>query len=107
MSDIYKKETYLEHMNTMFRVHMDASHYVDVELVEVKGRGIVPGYDDKENFTLLFNGSNEKAFTQKLYDITHDSMGTFNLFLVPVVPDRKGMCYEAVFCFAPKQKDAS
>ena len=104
MINIDKKESYLEHMNTMFRVHIDASNYVDVELVEVKGRGIVPGYDDKENFTLLFNGSNETAFEQGTYAMTHDSMGSFDLFLQPVVPDRKGMCYEAVFCFAPKPK---
>lgn len=102
MVDTYKKETYLELLNTMFRVHVDDSNYVDVELVEVKSLGIVAGHDGKENFTLLFNGSNEKTFTQKSYEITHDSIGSFKLFIVPVIPDRKGMCYEAIFSFTPK-----
>jgi hypothetical protein len=34
---------------------------------------------------------------QQIYQVEHPTLGSFELFLVPVGPDEQGMCYEAVF----------
>jgi hypothetical protein len=34
---------------------------------------------------------------QRVYTLEHDSMGAFELFLVPVARDEKSFRYEAVF----------
>ena len=34
---------------------------------------------------------------QSIYEVVHDEMGVYEIFLVPVGPDGKGMVYEAIF----------
>jgi hypothetical protein len=39
----------------------------------------------------------EPILEQRTYEVEHQDMGLFALFLVPIGPDDEGMRYEAVF----------
>jgi hypothetical protein len=83
-----------EHVNTKFRVYLDAEKSVEVELVEARDRGSIP---TQEQFALLFIGPRDVRFDQAMYRIEHDSLGAFDLLLVPVKGNENGPGYEAVF----------
>jgi len=87
-----------KHVNTKFQVRLDAEAAVDLELVEVKGYPGHPGdQQGMERFSLFFKGPGQPALTQSTFSMTHESMGTFDLFLVPLKPDADSSRYEAVF----------
>ena len=48
-------------------------------------------------FSLLFHGPPTPILPQRIYPVDHGAIGAFELFLVPLGPDRVGMRYEAVF----------
>jgi hypothetical protein len=45
----------------------------------------------------VFGGPAEQVLPQTTYRVEHDALGSFDLFLVPLQPDRGGARYEAVF----------
>ncbi len=51
----------------------------------------------REAFSIVFRGNSELILEQQIYRINNDTLGDMELFIVPVGPDDKGMCYEAVF----------
>ena len=50
-----------------------------------------------EAFSIVLRGNREPVLEQQIYLINNDTMGDMELFIVPIGPDDKGMCYEAVF----------
>ena len=48
-------------------------------------------------FSLLFRGPKGIVLPQCIYTLSHTTLGTFGLFLVPIGPDAEGMRYEAIF----------
>jgi uncharacterized protein DUF6916 len=96
-ADLTEKE-FSKHVNTKFRANLDAEAEVDLELVEVKGYSANPGdQEGMERFSLFFNGPAKPFLAQSTYSLSHDVMGTFPLFLVPIKPDAESSRYEAVF----------
>ncbi|MGH9967463.1 MAG: DUF6916 family protein [Pyrinomonadaceae bacterium] len=89
-----------QHVNTKFRVHIDAPHPVELELVEVKGyanKGEPGEQRGMERFSLFFQGPADVFVPQATYPLTHKKMGSIELFLVPISRDERGFRYEAVF----------
>ena len=63
---------------------------------------LVPPDGDGRSFSLLFRQDDGERFPQRMYELTHDAMGTVTVFLVPMIPDPDGTAYyEAVFNRAP------
>ena len=87
-------ETFTQQVNTKFRVVIDENTFVDLELVEVSELKLYP---QQEEFTLEFRGPLDKVLSQGVGNFTHDQMGHFDLFIVPVRQDAQGFYYEAVF----------
>ena len=94
-----------KHVSTKFRA-MVGAEAVDLELTQVKG---YPGHADDqqgmERFSLFFRGPAKPRLAQSTYSLTHDSMSTFDLFLVPIQPDGEGSRYEAVFNYFKEKGD--
>lgn len=88
------KENFAEHLNTKFWLRNGGRDGEAIDLLEVKKGVSTP---KQEQFSLIFRGDRAKVFPQRLYPIEHDSMGAFDLFLVPVGRDESGTFYEAVF----------
>jgi Domain of unknown function (DUF6916) len=47
-------------------------------------------------FSLVFHADPDPGMPQQTCEITHEELGGFELFLVPVGPDERGMRYQAV-----------
>ncbi len=89
------QKDFAEHVNSTFQVTTLGGERADMSLVEVKGK------DDAfmESFSLLFKGLTPGVLSQDTHRVTHGVMGTFDLFLGPVmVPGRQdAVYYQAVF----------
>jgi hypothetical protein len=68
---------------------------LSLKLVEVRrlGRAVRPG----GAFSLLFLSASGPIYPQAIYPLTHATLGTLDLFLVPLGPKHGGNSYEAVF----------
>lgn len=52
-----------------------------------------------EHFSIIFECESQTYLPQQIYTLTHPIIGSFELFIVPIGPDRvsKHMCYQAIF----------
>jgi hypothetical protein len=88
-----------ERLNQSFRAHLGADNWLDLELVEVRELGRRRNTDgsDLSCFALTFRAPTRSAAPQATYRVEHDTLGTLEIFLVPIGPDAVGMRYEAIF----------
>ena len=85
-------------LGTTFKVGLTRGHAASIRLAEVRpimpvGVPMVSG----EGFSLHFSGSDSQRFGQDTYQMTHPTLGKFEVFLVPVGPAGVDQQYEAVF----------
>lgn len=105
MAVLTEKE-FSKHVNTKFRLNVDAQNPIELELVEVKGYPYKDQYNEElgmERFSLHFYGPGNIYIPQATYNLTHDSMGELTLFLVPLAHNERGFLYEAVFNYYIKK----
>ncbi len=81
----YTKATFLAYLNSVFQLHAPLG-IVGITLTKVDDMAAPKG---GECFSLLFRGGG-RAFSQNTYTVVHPSLGTFELFLVPVGTDQNG-----------------
>lgn len=81
----YSKSSFRSYLNSIFQLQAEYG-MVEVSLLEVND---LPGSRGGESFSLLFRGGS-RQIRQNTYRMTHPSLGTFALFLVPTGPDRNG-----------------
>lgn len=86
------------HLGTPFRIHYGGESPLEAVLLEVRRHEPHPG-PRSESFSTYFRSALRPVLPQSIYRMEHETMGTMELFLVPVGPDpqRQGMLYEAVF----------
>ena len=87
-------ETFTQHANTTFQVQIDENTNVPLELTEISELKLHP---QQEEFTIVFRGPLNMFLGQGGRYFTHDQMGQFELFIVPIRQDQQGFYYEAVF----------
>ena len=86
-----------------FRIHARANNEIEAELIEARALGGGPSRAPSETprrrtpFSLSFRTSLTAPLPQSVYEVAHDHLGSYEIFLVPVGPDGKGMVYEAIF----------
>ena len=105
MLEHFTTATFAGRVGETFRILPDGGRPVDAALAEVTVLGAsatgsaVTGRDGGrgEAFSLVFRAPREASLPQRTYRVEHDAIGAFELFLVPIGPDREGMRYEAVF----------
>lgn len=83
-------------VGTSFRIHYDSESPLEAVLYEVKRHEQHPG-PRSEPFSALFRGALRPILPQGIYRVEHETMGTLEIFLVPIGPEAQGMRYEAVF----------
>jgi hypothetical protein len=94
MSENLTSKAFSEHLRTMFQVLLPGAEALPVELVEVEEQKSSP---QVEQFSLIFRGPQTPVRPQKIYKLQHEKLGTFELFLVPLGPDKEGMLYQSCF----------
>ena len=86
-----------------FRIRPRPDTDVAAELIEARALGGGPSRAPSDTsqrrtpFALSFRTSLAAPLPQSIYEVVHDEMGAYEIFLVPVGPDGKGMVYEAIF----------
>lgn len=85
-----------------FRIRPRPEHELEAELIEARALGGGPSRapldaSRRTPFSLSFRTSVTAPLPQSIYEVVHDEMGAYEIFLVPVGPDGKGMVYEAIF----------
>ena len=84
---------------TTFQVSSGTEPPIALKLIAVTqrtrpGEGQAP---QGESFSLLFAGPRTRLLPQCLYWFVHDTLGRFEMFIVPVSQDADTFSYEAVF----------
>jgi len=87
-------EEFSKHANTKFQVQLDQHPPVELDLVEVSELKIYP---QQEEFAVEFRGPLDKFLAQGPHNFSHEEMGQFELFIVPIKQDEQGFYYEAIF----------
>ena len=87
-------EEFTKNANTKFYVQMEGNSRVELELTSISELKLYP---QQEEFALEFRGPLDTFLGQGIRDFTHDKMGQFELFIVPIKQDAQGFYYEAVF----------
>ena len=100
MSELMKMDDFARHMNTRFTMHLGESGTRELELIEARQITLT---DEQDEFSLLFLGPDDSPAAQGIYKLSHEAMGTLEIFLVPIKRDRSGLTYEAVFNLLPKE----
>lgn len=86
-----------KHVGTKFYAKLGESE-VNLILAEVKSYDQEPDLKAKmERFSLFFDGPPDSFLPQGIFQMRHDNMGDFEVFLVPISGDQNGFRYEAVF----------
>jgi hypothetical protein len=94
--------SFAELVHAKFQVLVEPGLEVSLELAIVAAPSpgperVPPGSQQFEAFSLLFNGPLDRPLAQRTYRFTHERLGSFDLFIVPVSADRNARQYEAVF----------
>lgn len=87
-------EEFTKNANTKFQAEADENTHVELELTAVSERKLYP---QQEEFALEFRGPLNMFLGQGVRNFSHDQMGRFELFIVPIKQDEEGYYYEAVF----------
>jgi hypothetical protein len=91
---------FVKYINETFRLKLEGSEPLEVELIQVTELGSDMEEDKNRKrrpFSIIFRGPTDRYLPQSIYPLEHPHMGTLDIFLVPIGPDNKGMRFEAVF----------
>ena len=87
-------EAFNKHEGTKFQVQVDENTDVELELADVSELKLYP---QQEEFSIVFRGPSDAFLGQGVRLFTHEQMGQFELFIVPLRQDDRGFYYEAIF----------
>ena len=102
MSEKLSKDDFAEHLNTKFRVLLEAEDAPEVELEldqVVEFPTLTHSRNDVERFSVFFYGPVSCFLPQRMYRLAHERMGEHDIFLVPIAQEPRGYRYEAVFSY--------
>jgi hypothetical protein len=98
MSDFQTEDEFRQHLNTPFRVQVNAPKPIDLTLVGVESRpSEASEQQGMARYSVFFLGSPEFLLPQNTYRLAHDQMGEFDIFLVAIGKEADGYRYEAVY----------
>jgi Domain of unknown function (DUF6916) len=98
MLEAFEIGMFAPRLGETFRVSAGDADAQEMTLIEaaVLGDGTTPE-GHRAPFSLVFRGSKGQVLPQQIYQVGHEVIGEFELFLVPIGPDKEGLRYEAVF----------
>lgn len=88
------RDSFAAHLNSDFRVQVGQGGAVELELIELREGRAISGHDV---FSLTFRGPLDAFLGQGMVSMSHDALGEFELFIVPIAQTPDGFLYEAVF----------
>lgn len=96
--------TFAAQLNSIFHVTDGPAGHVDLKLIEaspakVSARQRADAPDaNHEKFSLVFSGPKEPLLAQRIYRFEHPQIGSFEIFIVPIVTQQeRTQDYQAIF----------
>lgn len=85
-----------------FEPHVGEAFFIDsadisVPLMLKTAKTLGTALREGGGFTLAFSGPATPMLPQSIYPLRHATLGTLDLFIVPVGKDKDGILYEAIF----------
>ena len=84
-------------LNQQLQIQFAPNVLMHAELIEVKAMEFKDQPNRKSFSILLRTAQKGEYYQQGTFKVTHTHLGEHMLFMVPIGPDDKGMCYEAMF----------
>ena len=84
MSETLTCESFSQFLGGTFTMSLDSGETMELELIEA---ATYPNRDEvngRKPFSLVFRGAMESVVPQRIYRLQHESMGTLEIFLVPI-----------------------
>ena len=97
MLDQLTSESFSSHLNQNFTIILPEGMSISAELIEITVNKTAGESSRRKSFSLVFRTDGEQKFDQGIYKVRHENMPELDIFLVPIGPDSKGLCYEAIF----------
>jgi hypothetical protein len=94
MIEKLNSKSFLEHVNSEFKVEAPNAQVLSLRLTEVAERDSGPR---SEQFSLFFLGPKTPLLEQRIYALKHEKLGELGLFLTPIAMEPEGVLYECVF----------
>ena len=96
------EENFSRYLYSRFRIYTSPLTAINLELINVKrwdptSTEHASKAANLDSFSVMFRGPRKTALESRTYRITHDQMGTFDLFISPVNDRKKERVYQAVF----------
>ena len=85
-------EAFTQNINSIFKAQVDENNGVELELISP-----LKVYPRQEEFAIVLRGPLNAFLGQGIRSFSHQQLGLFELFIVPVRQDEQGFYYEAVF----------
>lgn len=96
MTEIFNRDNFAAVLGTEFRLTASENRFVTIELSEVTDAKEKTG---TRSFSTIFTVPEGYKVEQGLYDLSHETFGAIQLFLVPVGPVKDRQQLQAVFNF--------
>ena len=87
-------EEFSKNVNTKFQIQNEENIPAELELIEISE---IKLYPRQEEFSLEFRSPLNMFLSQGVHNFSHDQMGQFELFIVPIKQDEQGFYYQAIF----------
>jgi hypothetical protein len=97
MMDRLQSLDFQPYLDQTFRVRLEGSEPIDLELVSVTEIGQSSRPAARRPVSLIFRGPVSQLYLrQHIYRLEHDQTGQLDLFIVPIGPEAGRMRYEAI-----------
>ena len=96
------EDTFSRYLHSEFRIHTSPLTAITVALVKVKRSEVSTAKTNAktaklDSFSVFVRGPTQFVLESNTYRVTHDQMGSFDLFISPVDDGKKEQIYQAVF----------
>ena len=97
MPDPLELPTFEAHVGDSFDIDLDGGASVNLTLAEANRGPWQPREGPETAFELMFRGPPDPVLPQATYRLTHRSLGSLDIFIVPISRSDESTTYQAVF----------
>ena len=98
MTELLQSTDFESQLDRIFYVHLDPATTIDLQLVSVTELGTASPAGFRNPFSLHFLGPvSQQYLLQHTYQVVNESLGTFDIFIVPLGAEAGRMRYEAIY----------
>ena len=99
MLETFTVDTFMPYLGEDFGAGVGGETTLTLTLEQATplGAATAPPEARRAPFSLVFLGPPTPILPQQIYRLTHQTIGTFELFLVPIGRTQPGIRYEAIF----------